>query len=52
MSKKTTVTSNFNYNTAEIVPRNVLEALYKIFQIIGEHLMWFFVLPLVIGLWY
>jgi len=50
--KKTTVTLNFNYNTAGIMPRNVLEALYKIFQTIGEHLMWFFVLPLVIGLWY
>ena len=44
--------SILNYNTAEIASQNVLEALYGIFQTIGEHLMWFFVLPLVIGLWY
>ena len=41
-----------DYNTAEIVPHNVLEALYEIFQAIGENLMWFFLPALMIGLYY
>ncbi len=41
-----------NYNTAEIVPHKVLKALSEIFRTIGENLMWFFMLPLVIGLYY
>lgn len=41
-----------NYNTAEIVPRNVLKALGAIFNTIGENLMWFFLPALMIGLYY
>jgi hypothetical protein len=41
-----------NYNTAEIVPRNVLKALGEIFKTIGENLMWFFLPALTIGLYY
>ena len=43
---------NSNYNTAEIVPRNVLKALCEIFNTIGENLMWFFLPVLMIGLYY
>jgi len=39
-----------NYNTAEIVPHNVLKALSEIFKTIGENLMWFFMPALIIGL--
>jgi len=46
------VAPNFNYNAAEVVSPNVLEALSEIFKTIGENLMWFFMLPLVIGLYY
>ena len=45
-------TVSLNYNTAEIIPRNVLKALGAIFKTIGESLMWFFMLPWVIGLYY
>jgi len=45
-------TVNSNYNTAEIVPRNVLKALGEIFNTIGENLMWFFMPALMIGLYY
>jgi len=48
--KVNTVSSN--YNTAEIVPRNVLKALGEIFKTIGENLMWFFMPALMIGLYY
>ena len=48
--KVNTVSSN--YNTAEIVPRNVLKALGEIFNTIGENLMWFFLPVLMIGLYY
>lgn len=41
-----------NYNVAGIVSLNVLKALGEIFKTIGENLMWFFMLPLVIGLYY
>lgn len=41
-----------NYNVAGIVSPNVLKALGEIFKTIGENLMWFFMLPLVIGLCY
>jgi len=41
-----------NYNVAEIVSTNVLKAFGEIFKTIGENLMWFFMLPLVIGLYY
>ena len=43
---------NSNYNTAEIVPRNVLKTLGEIFNTIGENLMWFFLPALMIGLYY
>jgi len=46
------VAPNFNYNAAEVVSPNVLEALSEIFKTIGENLMWFFMLTLVIGLYY
>ncbi len=45
-------TDNSDYNTAGIVPRNVLKALGEIFKAIGESLMWFFMPALVIGLYY
>jgi len=48
--KANTVSSN--YNTAEIVPGNVLKALGEIFKTIGENLMWFFMPALMIGLYY
>ena len=48
--KVNTVSSN--YNTAEIVPRNILKALGEIFKTIGENLMWFFMPALMIGLYY
>ena len=55
LPEKTDVTEmnavSSNYNTAEIVPRNVLEALGKLAQRISENLMHFFVLPLMIGLY-
>jgi len=41
-----------NYNTTEIVHRNVLKALGEIFNTIGENLMWFFLPALMIGLYY
>ena len=41
-----------NYNTAEIVPSNVLKGLGGIFKTIGENLMWFFMPALMIGLYY
>ena len=41
-----------DYNTAEIIPPNVLKALGEIFKTIGENLMWFFVPALMIGLYY
>jgi hypothetical protein len=50
--KESAVASNFNYNTAEVVPHNILEAIGKIFNTAGENLMWFFMLPLVIGLYH
>ena len=40
-----------NYNVAEIVSPNVLKALVEFFKTVGENLMWFFMLPLVIGLY-
>jgi len=45
-------TVNSKYNKAEIVPHNVLKAIGEIFNTIGENLMWFFMLPLVIGLYH
>ncbi len=45
-----TVSSNFN--TAEVVSGNFLKALSEIFSVIGENLMWFFVLPLMVGLYW
>ncbi len=45
-------TGSSDYNTAEIVPGNVLKALGEIFKTIGENLMWFFMPGLVIGLYY
>ncbi len=50
--KESVVASNLHYNVAEIVPRNILKAFSELFESIGENLMWFFMLPLVIGLWY
>jgi hypothetical protein len=44
--------AGLNYNTAEIIPPNVLKALGEIFKTIGENLMWFFVPALMIGLYY
>ena len=41
-----------NYNTAEIVTPKLLKALSDIFRAIGKNLMWFFMLPLIIGLYY
>jgi hypothetical protein len=41
-----------NYYVAEIVPHNVLNALGEIFKTIGENLMWFFMLTLLIGFWH
>jgi hypothetical protein len=41
-----------NYNVAGILSLNVLKALGEIFKTIGENLIWFFMLPLVIGLYY
>ncbi len=41
-----------NYNVAEIVSPKVLKALGGVFRAIGENLMWFFMLPLAIGLYY
>jgi len=40
------------YNTAKIVPENVLNAFGEIFKKIGENLMWFFLPALMIGLYY
>ncbi|MFC1781565.1 glycosyltransferase family 39 protein [Planctomycetota bacterium] len=37
--------------TSEIIPSNTLAAIVKIFENIGDTLMWFFLLPLVIGLY-
>ncbi|MHC4139824.1 MAG: ArnT family glycosyltransferase, partial [Planctomycetota bacterium] len=48
--KANTVSSN--YNTAEIVPQDVLKALGGIFKTTSESLMWFFVPMLLIGFWY
>jgi len=48
--KANTVSSN--YNTAEIVPQDVLKALGEVSKTIGENLMWFFMPALVIGLYY
>lgn len=48
--KVNAVTSN--YNTAEIVPSDVLKALGEIFKTVGENLVWFFVPALLIGLYY
>jgi hypothetical protein len=48
--KANTVSST--YNTAEIVPQDVLKALGEIFKTVGENLMWFFVPALVIGLYF
>ena len=45
-------TVSSNYDTAEIAPGKVLKALGEIFNTIGENLMWFFMLPLAIGLCY
>ena len=39
--RESVVISNLNYNTAEVVPHNVLEALGKIFNTAGENLMSF-----------
>jgi hypothetical protein len=56
LPEKTDVTEmnavSSNYNTAEIVPHNVLKALGEIFKTIGENLMWFFMPVLLIGFWY
>ena len=56
LPEKTDVTEmnvvSSNYNAAEIVPPDVLKALGEIFKTVGENLMWFFMLPLVIGLYY
>lgn len=38
------------YSMAEVVPGNIMEAPVAIFKTIGENLMWFFMLPLMIGI--
>lgn len=49
MEKAKTV--NPKYYTAEVVPSAVPKVLYKIFNTIGESLMWFFFPALLIGLY-
>ncbi|MHC4564409.1 MAG: ArnT family glycosyltransferase [Planctomycetota bacterium] len=41
-----------NLNMAKIVPYDVAKALGEIFRTVGENLMWFFVPPLLVGLYY
>jgi len=41
-----------NYNTAEMVPYEVLKSLGEIFKTVGENLIWFFMPPLMLGLYY
>jgi len=41
-----------NHNNAGIVPPNVLKAFGEIFETVGENLMWFFMLTLVIGFYF
>jgi hypothetical protein len=41
-----------NYNTAEIIPPDILKALAEIFKTVGESMMWFFVPMLCIGLYH
>jgi 4-amino-4-deoxy-L-arabinose transferase-like glycosyltransferase len=58
---KTVVSSNRNYQIervekpvyiASVTPKDILKALGKLTERIGENLMYFFVLPLIIGLYY
>jgi len=41
-----------NHYIAEMVPEEVLKTLGEIFGTVGETLMWFFMLPIVLGLFY
>jgi 4-amino-4-deoxy-L-arabinose transferase-like glycosyltransferase len=58
---KTVVSSNRNYHIervekpayiASVTPKDILKALGKLTERIGENLMYFFMLPLIIGLYY